>query len=80
MAFSNLRTSTDSCLSAKEADTTVQKQRKSVAFSEGTTIMDANGEITEASHGVDKSTAEKHSSGMSTASLAYLQNVPTSDL
>ncbi|KAL2008895.1 hypothetical protein VTN00DRAFT_7089 [Thermoascus crustaceus] len=49
-----------------EADTTVQKQRKSVAFSEGTTIMDANGEITEASHGVDKSTAEKHSSGPAT--------------
>ncbi|KAI1912335.1 translation initiation factor eIF-2 beta subunit [Ophidiomyces ophidiicola] len=48
------------------ADTEVQlperKHRKSVAFSEGTTIMDANGAISEANHGT-KSTAEKHSAG-----------------
>ncbi|KAH8694015.1 translational initiation factor 2 beta [Talaromyces proteolyticus] len=36
-----------------------RKQRKSVAFSEGTTIMDANGEVTEAAH-VEKTTAESH--------------------
>ncbi|OJJ48620.1 hypothetical protein ASPZODRAFT_14747 [Penicilliopsis zonata CBS 506.65] len=42
---------------------TIIKQRKSVAFSEGTSIMDTNGEITESTHGVDKTTAEKHSSG-----------------
>ncbi|OKL56720.1 hypothetical protein UA08_08036 [Talaromyces atroroseus] len=38
----------------------VTKHRKSVAFSEDTTIMDANGEVTEASH-VEKNTAESHS-------------------
>ncbi|QVM09386.1 hypothetical protein D8B26_004047 [Coccidioides posadasii str. Silveira] len=36
-----------------------KKHRKSVAFSEGATVMDANGSITEAGH-VTKSTAEKH--------------------
>ncbi|EER44574.1 eukaryotic translation initiation factor 2 beta subunit [Histoplasma capsulatum H143] len=38
-----------------------KKHRKSVAFSEGTTIMDANGAISEASHSDDKTTAERHS-------------------
>lgn len=38
-----------------------RKSRKSVAFSEGTTIMDENGDISEAATGDDKSTAEKHS-------------------
>lgn len=40
-----------------------RKPRKSVAFSEGTTIVDSNGEVTEATeqHG-DKSSAEAHSS------------------
>lgn len=66
-------------MSAKEVDKSVPK-RKSVTFSEGTTIMDANGEITEAQHTVDKTTAEKHSSGMSIASLADLQNAQMSDL
>ncbi|EEP82743.1 eukaryotic translation initiation factor 2 beta subunit [Uncinocarpus reesii 1704] len=46
------------------ADTEVQmpekKHRKSVAFSEGATVMDANGSITEADH-TPKTTAEKHS-------------------
>ncbi|EEH10774.1 eukaryotic translation initiation factor 2 beta subunit [Histoplasma capsulatum G186AR] len=37
-----------------------KKHRKSVAFSEGTTIMDANGAISEASHSDDKTTAERH--------------------
>jgi translation initiation factor 2 subunit 2 len=41
----------------------VTKHRKSVAFSEDTTIMDANGEVTESSH-VEKETAESHSAGM----------------
>jgi translation initiation factor 2 subunit 2 len=39
-----------------------RKARKSVAFSEGTTIMDANGEISESVHGEDRTTAESHSS------------------
>ncbi|KAK2731447.1 hypothetical protein FQN55_004681 [Onygenales sp. PD_40] len=45
------------------ADTEVpveKKHRKSVAFSEGTTIMDANGAISEANHADEKTTAEKH--------------------
>lgn len=40
-----------------------RKPRKSVAFSEGATIMDANGEVTEAPH-VEKNTAESHTAGM----------------
>jgi translation initiation factor 2 subunit 2 len=41
-----------------------RKPRKSVAFSEGTTIVDSNGQVTEATeqHG-DKSSAENHSAG-----------------
>ncbi|KAJ9203493.1 hypothetical protein DTO166G4_992 [Paecilomyces variotii] len=46
-----------------EVQTAPPKHRKSVAFSEGATIMDANGEIREASHAEDKVTAEKHSAG-----------------
>jgi len=38
-----------------------RKPRKSVAFSEGTTIMDENGEISESAHGEDRTTAESHS-------------------
>lgn len=44
-----------------------RKQRKSVAFSEGTTIVDQNGNISEAPEaqaGEDKSTAESHSTRM----------------
>ncbi|KAM5441811.1 translation initiation factor eIF-2 beta subunit [Microsporum ferrugineum] len=37
-----------------------RKHRKSVAFSEGATVMDANGTISEANHAEDKTTAEKH--------------------
>ncbi|KAL1968268.1 hypothetical protein VTN77DRAFT_2103 [Rasamsonia byssochlamydoides] len=44
----------------EEVNLTEKKPRKSVAFSEGTTIMDENGEVREAVH-VEKSTAEKHS-------------------
>ncbi|KAL1975137.1 hypothetical protein VTN31DRAFT_3529 [Thermomyces dupontii] len=40
-----------------------RKARKSVAFSEGTTIMDENGQVKESVH-VDKETAEKHSTGV----------------
>jgi len=44
------------------ADIEERKPRKSVAFSEGTTIVDSNGQVTEATeqHG-DKSSAENHS-------------------
>ncbi|KAH0379322.1 hypothetical protein KCU92_g8245, partial [Aureobasidium melanogenum] len=44
------------------ADIEERKPRKSVAFSEGTTIVDSNGQVTEATeqHG-DKSSAETHS-------------------
>ncbi|KAI4844702.1 hypothetical protein E4T44_06045 [Aureobasidium sp. EXF-8845] len=46
------------------ADIEERKPRKSVAFSEGTTIVDSNGQVTEATeqHG-DKSSAENHSAG-----------------
>ncbi|KAG9950518.1 hypothetical protein KCU85_g3529, partial [Aureobasidium melanogenum] len=46
------------------ADIEERKPRKSVAFSEGTTIVDSNGQVTEATeqHG-DKSSAETHSAG-----------------
>ncbi|KAF7510782.1 hypothetical protein GJ744_005882 [Endocarpon pusillum] len=37
-----------------------RKSRKSVAFSEGTSVMDADGNISDAVHGEDKTTAEKH--------------------
>lgn len=50
------------------------KHRKSVAFSEEATVMDANGEVTEAPH-VEKDTAESHSAGMST-NLTYGVNSP----
>ncbi|GAM40938.1 hypothetical protein TCE0_041r13674 [Talaromyces pinophilus] len=45
-----------------DTEVTVQetKHRKSVAFSEEATVMDANGEVTEAPH-VEKDTAESHS-------------------
>lgn len=39
-----------------------RKQRKSVAFSEGTLIMDENGAVSEGHHDDTKSTAEKHTS------------------
>lgn len=48
-----------------------KKHRKSVAFSEGATVMDANGEITEASHAT-KSTAEKHTASKLLRILLYL--------
>jgi translation initiation factor 2 subunit 2 len=45
------------------ADITDKPKRKSVAFSEGTTIVDSNGQVTEemANDGIDKTTAESHS-------------------
>lgn len=49
---------------AQEVTLPERKARKSVAFSEGTTIMDENGQVKESVH-VDKETAEKHSTGMS---------------
>jgi hypothetical protein len=41
-----------------------RKPRKSVAFSDGDTIMDENGEISEAARGEDRTTAEKHTNGV----------------
>lgn len=52
------------CVLQEEATFTERKPRKSVAFSEGATVMDENGAITEAAH-VEKNTAEKHSAGAS---------------
>jgi translation initiation factor 2 subunit 2 len=40
-----------------------RKARKSVAFSEGTTIMDENGDITAGGEVEERTTAERHSSG-----------------
>lgn len=44
-----------------------RKSRKSVAFSEGTTIVDGDGRVTESEHGEDKVTAESHSTCESTS-------------
>lgn len=49
----------------KDAPVVEKKHRKSVAFSEGTTIMDANGAISEASHSDEKTTAERHTASKS---------------
>ena len=43
--------------------TAVRTPRKSVAFSEGHTVVDANGDITEMNGTSDKTTAESHSTG-----------------
>ena len=45
--------------------TAERKPRKSVAFSEGTTIVDSNGDITENNDTSDKTTAESHTASMS---------------
>jgi translation initiation factor 2 subunit 2 len=50
-------------IAQQEAPTAERKPRKSVAFSEGNTIMDENGDISEAAHGEDRTTAEKHTNG-----------------
>ena len=47
-------------ITLQEVPTTERRSRKSVAFSEGTTIMDENGEISQAVAGEDKTTAVKH--------------------
>jgi hypothetical protein len=47
-----------------QEDVSERKPRKSVAFSEGATVMDENGAVIETPH-VEKDTAEKHSAGMS---------------
>lgn len=49
-----------------------RKQRKSVAFSEDTTIMDANGDISESVAGGEKTTAESHSGMASNEDLKIL--------
>lgn len=40
-----------------------REHRKSVAFSEGTTVVDANGDVTEVNGTSDKTSAESHSAG-----------------
>ena len=47
-----------------------QKPRKSVAFSEGTTIVDSNGDVMETNGMQDKTTAESHSSMRPTSKLS----------
>ena len=57
---------TDVSLSTKETTPTTheRKPRKSVAFSEGTTVVDSNGDVTTEVNGTeDKSTAESHTAG-----------------
>jgi hypothetical protein len=44
------------------ADTLDKPKRKSVAFSDGTKVVDEDGQITEMNGGGEKSTAESHSS------------------
>ncbi len=66
--------------------TSERKPRKSVAFSEGTTIVDSHGEVTESNGTSDKTSAEHHSASMSTELVrasdrdALLLNIfPTSE-
>jgi phage tail sheath protein FI len=47
----------------QQAPAAERKPRKSVAFSDGNTIMDENGEVSEAARGGDRTTAEKHTNG-----------------
>lgn len=56
----------DVSLSTKGTATTTheRKPRKSVAFSEGTIVVDSNGDVTTEMNGIeDKSTAESHTAG-----------------
>ena len=47
-----------------QADFPERKPRKSVAFSEGTTIVDSNGDVTESGEvNGDKESAESHAAG-----------------
>ena len=39
-----------------------RKPRKSVAFSDGATVVDVNGDVTEMNNTNDRSTAESHTS------------------
>jgi translation initiation factor 2 subunit 2 len=49
-------------MSEIQADAAERKPRKSVAFSEGTTIVDSDGQVTESTEvNGGKSTAESHS-------------------
>jgi translation initiation factor 2 subunit 2 len=53
-----------------QADSPERKPRKSVAFSEGTTIVDSNGDVTESKEvNGGKSSAESHASGRYTHKL-----------
>ena len=59
-----------------EQEASERKPRKSVAFSEGTTIVDSDGQVTESKEtNGGKSSAEKHS----TASPALAGNAPGSN-
>lgn len=50
-----------------QADLPERKPRKSVAFSEGATIVDSNGDVTESKEvNGGKSSAESHASGENT--------------
>jgi translation initiation factor 2 subunit 2 len=42
-------------------EVSTEKKRKSVAFSDGATIVDQNGDVTETAEHGDKTTAEAHS-------------------
>ena len=44
--------------------TSERKPRKSVAFSDGNTLIDSHGEVTETNGTSDKASAESHSTGM----------------
>ena len=50
-------------LHMKDVLNSERKPRKSVAFSEGTTVVDSNGDVTEMNGTSDKTTAESHTAG-----------------
>ena len=64
---------TNTGVSLQEQPPPERKARKSVAFSEGTTIMDENGQISDAAQGGDRTTAESHTNGKSRVWLDTVQ-------
>jgi hypothetical protein len=64
--FSSTRKDLAAKMSDTQADSAERKPRKSVAFSEGATIVDSDGQVTESKEvNGGKSTAERHSGGAS---------------
>ena len=62
--FTTLSVTVQAAKTSQEEVSAQRKPRKSVAFSEGATVVDSNGDVTEMNGTSDKTTAERHT-GMS---------------